>query len=171
MTINLNNVLYGLNLQMLVYLYAFIKNDKKYNSTPAGVFYLPVNGGYNAQNPKMKMNGIIPNDDFLYNALDSSGKYIPNKPTDLTRKENPQINISDFNVIFDFLNIKILEMESEILKGEFNVKPIKQGNKTACDYCDFKTICRFESGTYAGVDTSKNTVEVIECMRSIIDGI
>ena len=164
--ININNLLYGLNLQMLIYLYAFVKNDKNFNSMPAGVFYLPVNGGYNSENPNMRMSGILPSDPDIYSALDKSGNYIPNYAKDSGRKDNPQINIEDFNVIFSFLEDKIKEMETTILSGNFDASPIGTISGSACQYCDFKSICRIESvENIRKVDTTLNTNEVLEIMR------
>ena len=164
--ININNLLYGLNLQMLIYLYAFIKNNEKFIAHPAGIFYLPVNGGFNTQNPKMRMNGIIPTDPVLYAALDNSGEYIPNFASDSGRRDNPQIDVEDFNAMFNFLEYKIKEMESSILNGDFEVSPVGTGQGGACQYCDFKTICRLESNDKVrSVDTSLNTNEVLDIMR------
>ena len=165
--ININNLLYGLNLQMLIYLYAFIKNNKHYDALPAGVFYLPVNGGYNAQNPDMRMNGILPNDPELHMALDKSGKYIPNIPNDPGRRDNPQIDVDDYDALFEFLEYKIKSMEDSILKGNFEVSPIGSGQGGACQYCDFKSICRLESNDkIREINTDLNTSQVLDIMRS-----
>ncbi len=168
--ININNILYGLNLQMLIYLYAFHKNYDKEFCVPAGIFYLPANGGYNQENPKMKMSGIVPNDPRLYYALDRSGEFIPTFSDDKTRKENPQIDVEDFYTLFEYVNHKIVAMESEILDGNFEARPYEQGLITACTYCDFKNICRIEDKRkFVKIDTSKNTEEALEYMRCNCD--
>ncbi len=94
-TFVLSDVLFGLNLQMLIYLYA-IKNDE--NNTydnevlPAGVLYMPsssqaVNAEVNQSIEKInaekektyKMNGLILNDLEVIKAMENDGKgvYIP----------------------------------------------------------------------------------------------
>ena len=112
------------------------------------------------------MNGIIPTDPVLYAALDNSGEYIPNFASDSGRRDNPQIDVEDFNAMFNFLEYKIKEMESSILNGDFEVSPVGTSQGGACQYCDFKTICRLESNDKVrSVDTSLNTNEVLDIMR------
>ena len=40
---------------------------------------------------------------------------------------------------------EIKEIAKEILKGKIDIKPYNYKNKTGCDYCNFKSICRFNT--------------------------
>lgn len=35
-------------------------------------------------------------------------------------------------------------MKKKITDGEIDIAPYEMGNRTACDYCSFKGICKFE---------------------------
>ena len=64
------------------------------------------------------------------------------------------------------LEDKIKEMETTILSGNFDASPIGTISGSACQYCDFKSICRIESvENIRKVDTTLNTNEVLEIMR------
>lgn len=167
---NLNKVLYGLNLQMLIYLYAFVKNN--INTIPAGVFYLPVNGGYSATNNSMKMNGILVDDSDIRLSMDlqNDNKYIPTLPRDKYRKDNPLINIDDFNTIFNFLELKIKEMEDTLLKGDISISPVNLGNGTSCKYCDYKNICKIENDSkVVKINNNPNSKEALDIMKEKIN--
>ena len=170
MKISINNILYGLNLQMLIYLYAYTKNS---NAIPAGVFYLPVNGGFTDTNPTMKMNGLMLNDLDIYQSMDNNntGKFLPNFGSK-ERRDNPLIEQDDFDIVFKYIESKIKDMENTILNGDFNISPVDLGNGTSCKYCDFKSICRIENeGLINKVDTSLDTNNAIDYMKGKINGV
>ena len=41
----------------------------------------------------------------------------------------------------------MLCLAKEILSGNITKKPFRQGNKVACEYCEFKSVCRFDTKT------------------------
>ena len=90
----LDEVYYGLNLQMLVYLFTLCRNGrgKLANLLPAGALYLPALGGYTAASreagePELararleqyRMNGLLLDDPQVLRAMeaDLGGLYIP----------------------------------------------------------------------------------------------
>ena len=42
---------------------------------------------------------------------------------------------------------KLKEAGQEILKGQTELNPYKQGNRTACDYCPYHAVCGFDTKT------------------------
>lgn len=91
---NLDDVLYGLNLQMLIYLHCIVKNGKGAYSDacPAGVLYMPASDpkpslSQEAQDGQIErqwkksyqMNGLLLNDLEVLDAMDPgfSGMFIP----------------------------------------------------------------------------------------------
>ncbi|MGN1127222.1 MAG: PD-(D/E)XK nuclease family protein, partial [Ruminococcus sp.] len=93
----IGDILYGLNLQMLIYLSAIKKNGRDYfgeNVVPCGVLYQPSSTGFvsaninstdeeiqKEQNKSLKMSGIILDNTSVILGMDKSGKgtYIPVK--------------------------------------------------------------------------------------------
>ena len=57
-------------------------------------------------------------------------------------------------------------MENSILSGDFEVSPVGTGQGGACQYCDFKSICRLESNDKVkSVNTHLDTTEVIKILK------
>ena len=52
-----------------------------------------------------------------------------------------------FARLADFVNGQLKTMGGEILDGNVAVNPYKQGNRTACDYCPYHSVCGFDLKT------------------------
>ena len=52
-----------------------------------------------------------------------------------------------FKRLFGFVNKSLKAMGEEILDGNTAVNPYKQGQRTACDYCPYHSICGFDLKT------------------------
>ena len=163
--INLNEVIAGLQLQLLTYLDAVCNIE---DVMPAGVLYFnlidPVikeNKNVDAEKleeeirKQFKMKGLIlANVDIVKKmdkTLDSgSSNIIPayiDKEGNLSKKSNA-ITKSGFENLQKYMNKILKQISEEILTGNISVKPyykIKQG-KTPCEYCKYKSICNFNSG-------------------------
>lgn len=153
----LDDVLNGLNMQMLIYLIA-IKNSNITNKNiiPTGFLYYPALLHYKKEmvgiasdavienlKSSLKMNGII-NKDYLslYNE-DEIGKYI-----DVTTKGNINyekvLNADELNLVFKKV-IDVLKQEANsMLSGDIKVNPINDTKNDSCKYCKFSSICKFD---------------------------
>lgn len=164
--INLNEVIAGLQLQLLTYLDAVCNIE---DVMPAGVLYFNlinpiIKENKNVDEEKLeeeirkqfKMKGLIlANVDIVKKmdkTLDSgSSNIIPayiDKEGNLSKKSNA-ITKSGFENLQKYMNKILKQISEEILTGNISIKPyykIKQG-KTPCEYCKYKSICNFNSGT------------------------
>lgn len=52
-----------------------------------------------------------------------------------------------FAHLTDFVNESLKNMGEEIMEGKTAVNPYKQGNRTACDYCPYHSVCGFDLKT------------------------
>ena len=52
-----------------------------------------------------------------------------------------------FSQLKSYVNRKLRTAGREILEGETNLKPYKQGTRTACDYCPYHAVCGFDTKT------------------------
>ena len=43
------------------------------------------------------------------------------------------------------IKVTIKEIAKEILSGNINLKPYNKKRKTPCDYCEYKSICQFDT--------------------------
>ena len=157
---NLSDILYGLNLQMFVYLFALC-NDKdcEYSGIPAGVLYMHSSKSVLTANKNIakesvsknedsefKMKGIILYDE-KHNILESmehdlKGKYIPvkvNKSGDIT---GTFASLEELGRIEKKTEQLIALMGNKLHKGYINQNPIngKNHDKT-CEFCDYSSVC------------------------------
>lgn len=146
---HLSDVLYGQNLQMLIYLYALcnIQGSAYSNMEPAGILYMPSKRGTETSenSNNLAMNGMILAENDIVKAMDKEGegRFVFKKST-RKRKNNPMITAEDFETIFAFLEGKIKSTATNIRKGVFDLKPCDGRSDSACKYCDFKTVCAIE---------------------------
>ena len=167
----LSDVLYGLNIQMLLYLSAIRKNGVSYYSEndsqtliPAGVLYMPSTpkaetAEYHSENNRkellqerkkaFKMNGIVIDDLTAITAMenDIKGLYIPvSMKKDGTFSSSSSLaKLEDFGKIFEYIDKKITTMAQSLLSGNIERMPSK-GSVDACQYCDYKNVCGYEEG-------------------------
>lgn len=59
-------------------------------------------------------------------------------------KRSNTANRKQFEAMTGYVNKKITELGKEILDGSTKINPFKLGEKTACDYCNYKSICGFD---------------------------
>jgi len=163
--INLNEVVAGLQLQLLTYLDAVCENDK---FMPAGVLYFNLidpliksdspmtNEEIEAElHKQFKMKGLILADIDLVRMMDTkvergNSNIVPayidkegnlsNKSSTITRKQ--------FEDLQKYTQKLIKQISNQILKGNIDIKPYYkiQGGKTPCEYCKYKAICNFNNG-------------------------
>jgi ATP-dependent helicase/nuclease subunit B len=150
-TFALSDTLAGLNLQMLIYLYAIIKNGSKIvsNPKPAGILYMQ--GASASKSAKLTMNGIILDDDKIIEAMeaDKKGVYIPKK----TKNSTTYIDEETFTLIFDNIDKQIKAMGTQIRSGEFTPNPIRFNEfSSSCTFCDYANICRSKNKNFREIE-------------------
>ena len=156
---DLYDILYGINLQMLLYMSAIEKNGKnKYGEiTPAGILYSPAKDPVisNAdtdeeiekkKNKELRMKGVILNDDDVIAAMDKErqGTYIPvsyNKSGSITPASMMNVaSLSEFGLISRKIDSLLIDMAKELSDGKIEDVPIK-GKKDSCRYCPYMCVC------------------------------
>lgn len=172
-TFSFSEIYSGLNLQLSVYMMALTADGK----IPGGMFYLkfddPIisdkdNGKRKSPEKIMsertdnsKMRGLMLDSDSFLNTIDPEMK----KSTDrnnigsangkfysasLATKEN-------FNMIFKRVKEVISSLTHEMRKGDFSISPIKKGQASPCDYCDYKSAC-YKEGSVRDMPNIESSV-------------
>lgn len=157
---NLSDILYGLNLQMFVYLFT-ICNDKnsKYYGTPAGVLYMHASRSVfnisrdtkeseltKKENDEFKMKGLVLYDDehdiLKSMEKDLEGKYVPVKVTKKGDVSGCFASLEELGKISKKIENLIAEMGNLLHGGYINQNPIngKDHDKT-CEFCDYASVC------------------------------
>ena len=156
---SLSDILYGLNLQMFIYLFTLTQSDSEYSGISSGVLYMhsarPVfsldkNVSEKAlkskENQTFKMKGVVlndaENDIAKHMEHDLEGKYIPVKNTKDGLSGNV-VSLAELGAICDRINSLIAQMGASLHSGQIMQNPVngKNHDKT-CDYCDYKAVCR-----------------------------
>lgn len=156
---SLLEVYYGLQLQLLLYLDAYLKWHKDYK--PGGVFYFHINNPYVAYKTGMteeeiqvdnlkqfKLSGLVLEEPEVIHALDKQGKgtTIPvsmNKDGSI-KKGSSVATREQFSLLETHIVETIRNLGKQILEGKVSAQPYKLGDKHPCTYCKYTTICQFD---------------------------
>ena len=156
---SLSDVIYGLNLQMLLYL-SVIKNkgENRYGAevVPAGVLYMPafvptLEMAADAtgeqilaeRNKKLRMNGILLNDESVLSAMDKElkGMYIPVSQGSKGLKGADNLaTLEEFGAVFAHIDKLIAKMATELLSGDIDATPVMY-SVDACQFCPYSSVC------------------------------
>ena len=161
----LPDVLFGLNLQMLLYLYVVTK-DKE--NLPAGILYMPSKRDLNDDG--MAMNGLVLADLSVVTAMEkeNKGEYVPalslNKDGSYSKRLTSFASHEEFDLIFNHIEKLIANVGEEISGGDISVSPVDGRESAACAYCDYKSVCGIENKSAFKVPNLKNS-EVFKKMK------
>ncbi|MCQ4022661.1 MULTISPECIES: PD-(D/E)XK nuclease family protein [unclassified Ruminococcus] len=144
----INDINFGLNLQMLIYLKAITQNGEKrfeHKITPAGVLYMPSapnlvshTQGEDEIDKSYAMDGVIVDDSGdIVETMKKDGKYVKTK-TVITQNE--------LKVYFDKIDTLIIHMVNSLIGGKVNAVPVKSYDHDACKYCPYSSCCGYENG-------------------------
>ena len=165
--IDLNQVVAGLQLQLLTYLNETCKVE---DFLPAGVLYFNMTDPnikaksnltdeeiINQIKEEFKMKGLILADVNVIKMMDNnieetgSSSIIPagiKKNGELSDSKTKGISAEQFKNLQSYMNKIIKQISEEILDGNIELKPFynskTQQSKTPCEYCKYKSICRFD---------------------------
>ncbi len=151
----LPDVLYGLNMQMLLYLYAVLKSEEFAEYKPAGVLYLETRKTPDSDS-NFRMNGIMLEDETVHDAMDAKneGRFVSKlrkKKDGSFYKSNDFIKAEHFDLIFSHIEGLLRDMNDKLLDGKIPVNPTDGLDNDACKYCDFSAICGIENRAHRKV--------------------
>ena len=177
--INLNQVVAGIQIQLLTYLHE-ISQQKQFD--PAGVLYFSLIDTIIKADKKMtdeqlkkeinknfKMKGMIVADIDIVKMMDkklapsTSSDIIPvylDKEGNISEGKSKTLNKEKFERLQKYTKHIISEISKEIFSGNIDIKPYYMSKKTPCEYCQYKTICNFdpklENNTYRYIKNLSN---------------
>ena len=180
-TFSLSDILYGINMQMLIYLRAVCENGGDYydgSLIPAGVLYMPaaapaIDGDKLKTDEeaaafvdgKMAMNGLILNDAELLHHMDRDGSFIKQGKKPIEGKYSDTYADKDqMQLVFRHIDNTIREMGLELLGGNVEVKPLK-GITNGCAYCPFDSVCLRSEGDAYRFGRTENAKTVYETLE------
>lgn len=159
-TFKLPDIIYGLNLQMLIYLYSVIRGRNIDDKNAAAILYMPAKR--DIKDAGLAMNGLIKADIDLSIAMEkeNKGEFVPkiliNKDGSVGKRATSFIKEDGFSEIFDYIEKVMRKTGNLISSGDIAVSPIDGRESEACKYCDFKTVCFAEDSKITKVPKLSN---------------
>lgn len=145
----------GLNLQMLLYLFAIwqgSESGKAFEGTvPAGILYMPAKafspafdrheGGEEARQKLYRMNGLVLDEERVLWAMEGeqAGAFIE-QPSSRS-PQNSRITRDGMGKLREEVETLLMEMGQELLAGHIQPEPKGYGTRLPCGWCEYKTLC------------------------------
>ena len=144
------DLLNGLNMQMILYLYSIVKNGRdilKANE-PTGVLYFNTGADYSTKQRSefVKMNGIVVSDKKVIAdmEMEANGKIIPVslKKDGEVKQSSSSVDREVFDIVFKYLDHTLAALGSKLEKGDISASAFYENNHYSCDWCDYRLFCR-----------------------------
>ncbi|MGN0554116.1 MAG: PD-(D/E)XK nuclease family protein, partial [Oscillospiraceae bacterium] len=187
---SLADLYYGINMQMLLYIFAVTNPDaplnegKYHDALPAGVLYMhakdnvPTLGRAPSEDDKLsyeksgcKMDGIVLADRDIAGAMENglNGTFIP------VKIKNDGDFYSTSSVISEDEIAALRKYSEDILKetamgiksGKIEAEPLINGNVSPCSYCDYSSVC----GNYPNIIKREYAPDAADKMREKLNDI
>jgi ATP-dependent helicase/nuclease subunit B len=194
--LNLGDVYEGLSLQLMLYLDVATSHSKEIigkSANPFGAFYFKMTEPLIESDTSLevldleeqllesfKMEGVCIKDIELISkadkSLEESGKA---KVVNAKIKASGELTDADhlleeeeLRLVMHYAKNKAQKIATSIYSGDIGIKPVKESLKTACDWCDFKSICQFDekksTENYKRV-VKRDKQSVLDEMKGVID--
>ena len=162
---DIQSIYYGLQKQLAVYLSAAMEYlHKRYEDkeiVPAGIFYYHIDDPLVAKTKEveeeifksLKMNGLVNKDKKIVGMMDKKLKGPDsslrssvnsdiiqagtNKDGELNKRSS-SASKKEIKALIEYVNNKIIKDGKKILDGDTRINPYHMGNRTACDYCEYR---------------------------------
>lgn len=168
--LTLEDIVHGLQMQLLVYLDVILRNTDKIlqgDSLPGAVLYFKVgrpiikdgalmtDDELKAQVLKeLRLKGLVLEDADIVRSMDRAmegiSMVIPAKIKDGAimaegRGGKPLfVSEEQFHQLRAYVRETIRGVCTRLIQGDISITPVKQGDKVACEYCDYRSVCQFD---------------------------
>lgn len=143
-------IYYGIKLQLFIYLSSLIKNKINKNEVeilPSAVLYFQIKEEIEKTNnlendflKDYKFYGIIEKNIQENGKIGPIGEISRGKRSSKTKL----IEEDKFKSLLKLSDTIAKEIGQEITKGNINIHPYKYSKNTGCEYCQYKSICKFD---------------------------
>lgn len=153
---------HGLQLQLLLYLDAYLRLNEKHKA--AGMFYFHIDTrtvkyetgmelgeALNKQLKQYKLSGLSVDDVEILGKMESGlkGEILPAKAKkDGTLSSGASVaSEAQFRQLIEYMYDLIRNLGKDMLAGKISAKPCKLKDKDACAFCKYHTICQFDTSS------------------------
>lgn len=148
----------GYRLQLITYLMAVLESSNE-PLLPGALLYIYLQsgtrsvavpaGGIPAAPPK-GLRGYFLADDAILSALDSrlgtedSVLPVGYKKSGGYKSTAPVLTMEEMRALFDTVKRRLTGLYGELRRGRFPIRPVRYKGQTPCQWCDYRSICRFD---------------------------
>ena len=161
----LNDIRYGLNVQMLLYLEMLRKNGRTYFGSeiePAGILYFPAREALVSAprgispgelqkkiDEELKRSGLLLDQPEVLRAMEHDAltepRYLPLKIKKGGELSGDIVSAAQLGKLGRYVEEILHQITREIRDGKIDADPCRRGpNDTACTYCPFAAACQFD---------------------------
>jgi len=171
---SLSDVFYGVEIQLITYLTAIWREEEtarkalgkklKLPVMPGGILYFKIDDPIirgskmvkdedieKAIMKKLRMNGLVLADLNVVKEMDKTisgdSLFIPvriNKDESIS-KMSSVATLEQFNLLSKYVEILLKKEGKQMQEGDISIKPYKNKQTTSCEYCEFASICQFDT--------------------------
>ena len=168
-TATLDNLNYGLNMQLPVYLYLIKNSNLGYNVMGIYLQKLLNTPALDSENPdkeiadSLKLSGYTINDENIIQEIDDTYENSElikglKKTKNGFSSYSKLLNYEDFDKIYQITEDNINKTIKNILEGNFEIKPKRIDNENiSCKNCPFKDLCFFKEEDIKNLKNTKIT--------------
>ncbi len=180
------DLLYGVNMQMLLYLFALTDLNHKgrfRDAVPSGVLYMPAKdaaAGLGRSDDEAALNGVLNDtykmkgavllDDEVITAMeaDCGGRFIPVKRSSSGYYAYSKLITAEQLENLRRYSYKLLEETADnLVRGKIEAVPLMDGGGfLPCSYCDYRSIC----GNYPPSKVREYAPDSAEQIKEIMNG-
>lgn len=159
----LADVFFGLNMQMLIYLFAICENGREVfgETIPAGVLYVPAKTAgkqvdrraeddeiWKQRMENGRMNGVILENAEVIRGMETAarGVYINARINEKGELEGKLLSAEEFGLLHRTIDRVLTQTGADIQRGAIAASPLQSGGRSPCDYCDYAAVCLREAG-------------------------
>lgn len=161
---SLGNLLYGLDMQMLLYLFTITSPQAALSGAqPAGVLYMPsghVRSDVSRESEEdpavhamdqFRMNGVLLHDPTVLKHMEHSGEghYIAARVStnhEIDEKSGIFLTADSIERLRDFVIETLRGAAGGILNGEIDASPLGKKNESPCQWCNYQNVCGHTTG-------------------------
>lgn len=176
-SIDLQSIISGIKLQLVTYMLALIKENPEKNIIPTALMYIYLSNdsqsfasipqnGVPEKKETSSCDGFYLSDTTLLEKLDNLIKDKDSKTKkhiNVTVNKNGSLRASPYILtptemksLQNLVENKLIELYKEISSGNISISPVNYNRKSGCEYCPYKSICRFDLSLGSKIDFVRN---------------
>lgn len=167
--LKLSDIYYGFMLQLILYLDVIMSNAGEFiddKALPGAMLYFRLDDPLieaeedttdeeieKMVKKSLRMTGLVLDDIKLIKGMDKgigyrNSYYIPvnlTKQGTVISSQSKVATFEDFETLRNYARNLLVKICEEMLRGNIAIKPCKRANQASCDFCDYSSVCGFDS--------------------------